>query len=65
MDHRDPAGQATRMECGRVDVKTENYRIGDIVLLDMAENKAFTDCLMVVEEVKPWGLFGYVPCFES
>ena len=36
--------------------------IGDIVQLDpdKTENRMFAACLMVVSELKPWGVQGYV-----
>jgi hypothetical protein len=36
--------------------------VGDVVQLDPAttENPAFRGCLMVVTEIKPWGVQGYV-----
>lgn len=37
-------------------------QVGDIVQLDPEStgNKMFAACLMVVSEVKPWGVQGYV-----
>lgn len=37
-------------------------QIGDIVQLDpeKTENRMFAACLMVVSELKPWGVQGYV-----
>jgi hypothetical protein len=39
-----------------------NVEVGDIVQLDpeKTENRMFAACLMVVSEVKSWGVQGYV-----
>lgn len=36
--------------------------VGDIVQLDPAtcRSKAFAGCMMVIEELRPWGAMGYI-----
>ena len=35
-------------------------KVRDVVVLVAAKNQMFNGCLMVVEELKPWGAQGYV-----
>lgn len=44
----------------------EVFEKGTIVQIDPThENKMFAGCLMIVTEVKSWGLQGYISCPES
>lgn len=46
---------------------SEELTAGDIVQLDpeLTKNKMFAGCLMVVDEIKSWGVQGYVQSLGS
>lgn len=39
----------------------ETIQVGDVVQIDPAHDPVFGACLLVVTEVKSWGVQGYVP----